>query len=114
MRDDNRAHVLKYLVTGDVIGVVVRVHQIAHRLWRDLADFAQQGPGRVAPEETVDHQHRIVADNETSVRFWTDRGIDPRADFLQLEWQRGGRWRLGGGGMRQQVHRCQSRTQSFA
>src|SRR3954462_7356961 len=112
VRDNDRAGVLEHLVTGDVIGVVVRVHHIADRLWRDLADLAQQGPGRVGLKETVHHQHPIIADDEAGVRP-ADRRVDPRTDFLQGEGRFRRRWRLGRGRSRHGENQAQQQRYAY-
>ncbi len=113
MRDDDRAGILEQLIARDVIQMIVGVHQIADRLWRDLADFAQERLGGAGLEETVDHQNRIVADDETGIRvsYVADRGIDPRPDLLQHKWRRR---RLGCRRKRQQIQDGQDRAQPLA
>src|SRR6185437_1077338 len=108
MGDDDRAGILEHLVAPGMIQVIVRVHQIADRLWRDLADFVQQGLGGVGPAETVHHQYRIVTDDDAGVRSAADRGIDPRTDFLQGE---RGRLCLGRGREREKANHGQGRAQ---
>ena len=54
-------------VAEDVIGMNVRVDDIANRLWRHGADRSQQTRTFARAAAGIDHRNRVIADNEADI-----------------------------------------------
>src|SRR5437762_13528774 len=72
-------------VPGDVIEVVVGVDHVLHREIRDLANLREQIARRRLTDEGIDHQHAVVADDESGIAARARRNgcINAFTDWLE-------------------------------
>lgn len=88
MRKDHRSRLRERLVSTCVVGMPVRIQQVARRALGDLVDLGKVRAGRVGVL-IVDHEHAVWPRRYGDISAHTEYHLDPAAHVCDFR-----RWRI--------------------